>query len=79
MGRDGIAVVQSDMTDLGTGTYTILTQVAAEALELPIERVRIEIGKSDLPESFGSGGSWGAANSTVALHRACLALREKLA
>jgi xanthine dehydrogenase YagR molybdenum-binding subunit len=78
MGRDGIAVVQSDMTDLGTGTYTILSQVAAEALGLPIERVRVEIGNSDFPESFGSGGSWGAANSSVALHRACQALRQKL-
>ncbi len=78
IGRDGIAVVQSDMTDLGTGTYTILTQVAADALGLPIERVRIEIGKSDFPESSGSGGSWGAANSSIALHRACKALREKI-
>ena len=42
---DGTAVVQSDMTDIGTGTYTILTQVAAEALGLPLERVRVELGR----------------------------------
>jgi len=43
MGSDGIALVQTDMTDIGTGTYTILTQVAAEALDLPIERVRVDL------------------------------------
>ncbi len=78
MGPDGIAVVQTDMTDIGTGTYTILTQVAADGLGLPLERVRVELGRSDFPPGAGSGGSWGAANSSVAVHRACEALREKL-
>jgi xanthine dehydrogenase YagR molybdenum-binding subunit len=78
MGADGIAVVQTDMTDIGTGTYTILTQVAADTLGLPMERVRVELGRSDLPPGAGSGGSWGASNSSVAVHRACEALREKL-
>jgi len=78
LGADGIAVVRSDMTDLGTGTYTILTQVAAERLGLPLDRVRVELGRTDYPPSAGSGGSWGACNSGVALHRACEALREKL-
>ncbi|MET7355818.1 xanthine dehydrogenase family protein molybdopterin-binding subunit [Streptomyces mirabilis] len=75
---DGTAVVQTDMTDIGTGTYTILTQVAADGLGLPLERVRIELGRSDLPCSWGSGGSWGATNSCTSVHRACAALREKL-
>ncbi|MEX2969918.1 molybdopterin cofactor-binding domain-containing protein [Streptomyces sp. C184] len=75
---DGTAVVQTDMTDIGTGTYTILTQVAADGLGLPANRVRVELGRSGFPSSWGSGGSWGAANSTVAAHRACAALREKL-
>lgn len=78
LGADGIAVVRSDMTDLGTGTYTILAQVAADALGLPLDRVRVELGRSDYPPSAGSGGSWGACNSGIALHRACEALREKL-
>jgi xanthine dehydrogenase YagR molybdenum-binding subunit len=78
IGPDGIAVVRTDMTDIGTGTYTILTQVAAEALGLPINRVRVELGRSGFPVSAGSGGSWGAGNSSVAVYRACLALREKL-
>jgi len=78
MGSDGIAVVQLDMTDIGTGHYTILTQVAADALGLPLDRVRVELGSSDFPAGWGSGGSWGAPNSSVAVHRACVALREKL-
>ncbi|MGW7575538.1 molybdopterin cofactor-binding domain-containing protein [Streptomyces sp. NPDC054765] len=75
---DGTAVVQTDMTDLGTGTYTILTQVAADGLGLPPDRVRVELGRSEFPASWGSGGSWGATNSSTAVHRACAALREKL-
>ncbi|MGV9252318.1 molybdopterin cofactor-binding domain-containing protein [Streptomyces sp. NPDC003697] len=75
---DGTALVQSDMTDIGTGTYTILTQVAAEGLGLSPERVRTELGRSELPTSWGSGGSWGAANSSAAVHRACTTLRERL-
>jgi xanthine dehydrogenase YagR molybdenum-binding subunit len=78
IGADGIAVVESDMTDIGTGTYTILTQVAADCLGLPMDRVRVELGRSDFPASWGSGGSWGAANSGNAVRRACEALREKL-
>src|SRR5262245_36573530 len=78
MGPDGIAVVQSDMTDLGTGTYTIVSQVAADALGLPLDRVRVELGRTDYPAGAGSGGSWGATNTCTAVHRACKALREKL-
>jgi xanthine dehydrogenase YagR molybdenum-binding subunit len=78
IGPDGIAVVRTDMTDIGTGTYTILTQVAAEKLELPINRVRVELGHSTFPESAGSGGSWGAGNTSNAVHRACEVLREKM-
>jgi xanthine dehydrogenase YagR molybdenum-binding subunit len=78
LGPDGIAVVQTDMTDIGTGTYTILTQVAADGLGLPLDRVRVELGRSEFPTSAGSGGSWGAANSSTAVHRACEAVREKL-
>jgi len=78
MGPDGIAVVRTDMTDLGTGTYTIVTQVAADALGLPLDRVRVELGHSDYPPGAGSGGSWGATNTCTAVHRACKALKEKL-
>jgi len=79
MGEDGVALVRLDMTDIGTGTYTILTQVAAEALDLPADRVRVELADSNFPPGSGAGGSWGAGNSSVAVYRACLALRETLA
>jgi xanthine dehydrogenase YagR molybdenum-binding subunit len=75
---DGTCVVLSDMTDIGTGTYTVLTQVAADGLGLPLDRVRVELGRSDLPTSMGSGGSWGASSSSIAVYRACEVLREKL-
>jgi xanthine dehydrogenase YagR molybdenum-binding subunit len=75
---DSTCIVLSDMTDIGTGTYTVLAQVAAERLGLPVDQVRIELGRSDLPASWGSGGSWGASSSAVAVYRACEALREKL-
>jgi xanthine dehydrogenase YagR molybdenum-binding subunit len=76
---DGIATVQMAMTDIGTGTYTILAQIAAEMLGLPMERVRVELGDTSFPEAAGSGGSFGAGSSGSALFEACNALREKLA
>jgi xanthine dehydrogenase YagR molybdenum-binding subunit len=76
---DGIATVRMAMTDIGTGTYTILAQIAAEMLGLPIERVRVDLGDTIFPEAAGSGGSYGAASSGSALFEACEALREKLA
>jgi xanthine dehydrogenase YagR molybdenum-binding subunit len=66
------------MTDIGTGTYTIVAQVAAETLGLPLDRVRVELGHSDYPAGAGSGGSWGATNTCTSVYRACKALREKL-
>jgi xanthine dehydrogenase YagR molybdenum-binding subunit len=76
---DGNATVRMAMTDIGTGTYTILTQIAAEMLGLPTERVRVQLGDTDFPQAAGSGGSWGAGSSGSALFEACNALREKLA
>ena len=75
---DGTATVETDMTDIGTGTYTILTQIAAEMLGLPPEKVRTKLGDSALPKGPGSGGSWGASSSGSAVFLACEALREKL-
>jgi xanthine dehydrogenase YagR molybdenum-binding subunit len=76
---DGTATVRMAMTDIGTGTYTILAQIAAEMLGLPTERVRVDLGDTDFPQSAGSGGSWGAGSSGSALFEACNKLREKLA
>jgi xanthine dehydrogenase YagR molybdenum-binding subunit len=76
---DGTATVRMAMTDIGTGTYTILAQIAAEMLGLPTARIRVELGDTSFPQAAGSGGSWGAGSSGSALFEACNALREKLA
>ena len=76
---DGFATVRMAMTDIGTGTYTILTQIAAEMLGLPPERIRVELGDTSFPQAAGSGGSFGAASSGSALFDACNTLRAKLA
>ena len=77
--RQGVLTARLSMTDIGTGSYTVFTQIAAEMLGLPIERVRIELGDSDFPETPGSGGSWGAASAGSGLFDACVHLREALA
>ncbi|MES2754900.1 MAG: xanthine dehydrogenase family protein molybdopterin-binding subunit [Pseudomonadota bacterium] len=79
LGADGRATVETDMTDIGTGTYTILTQIAAELLGLPVDRVTTKLGDTDLPPSAGSGGSWGAGAAGSSVYLACEALREQLA
>ncbi len=75
----GQVVVETDMTDIGTGTYTILAQTAAEMLGVPIEAVTVRLGDSRFPASSGSGGQFGANSSTAGLYAACVALRSKLA
>ena len=76
---DGRLVVELAMTDIGTGTYTILTQIAAEAMEIPVERVTVLMGDTDYPPTDGSGGSWGAATSGAAVLAACQKLKASLA
>ncbi|MBX9797542.1 xanthine dehydrogenase family protein molybdopterin-binding subunit [Sphingomonas sp.] len=75
----GLAEIETDMTDIGTGTYTILAQVAAEALGLPVERVRVRLGDSRDPAGAGSGGSFGAASSASSVMLACEDLVAELA
>ena len=76
---DGRAVVETDMTDIGTGTYTILAQVAGEMLGLPIDRVEVRLGDTDLPPSAGSGGSFGAGSAGSAVVLACEEILAALA
>ncbi|MBB3221639.1 aldehyde oxidoreductase molybdenum-binding subunit PaoC [Pseudoduganella umbonata] len=77
--RDGTVTVETDMTDIGTGSYTIIAQTAAEMLGLPIERIAVRLGDSDFPVSAGSGGQWGANSSTAGVYAACVKLREEIA
>ena len=77
--KQGVLTARMAMTDIGTGSYTVLTQVAAEMLGLPLDKVKMELGDSDFPDTPGSGGSWGAASAGSGLFDACNALREALA
>ena len=76
---DGTATVQTDMTDIGTGTYAILTQITGELLGLPPEKVLVELGDTAFPRGPGSGGSWGASSIGSAVSVACEALRDRIA
>lgn len=75
---DGRAVVRSAATDIGPGTATAMTQVAADALGLPIARVHFELGDSRYPRSPQQGGSMIMASVGPAVHAACLALKEQV-
>ncbi len=76
--RGGVTVA-TDMTDIGTGSYTIIAQTAAEMMGVPIEKVVVRLGDSDFPISSGSGGQWGGNSSTAGVYAACVALRRAVA
>jgi xanthine dehydrogenase YagR molybdenum-binding subunit len=75
----GIVMVETDMTDIGTGSYTIIGQTAAEMMGVPLEKVVVHLGDSTFPVSAGSGGQWGANSSTAGVYAACVKLREAVA
>ncbi len=79
LSSDGVVTVETDMTDIGTGSYTIIAQTAAEMMGLPVEKVRVKLGDSSFPASAGSGGQWGANSSTSGVYAACVKLREAAA
>jgi CO/xanthine dehydrogenase Mo-binding subunit len=72
--RDGTAFVRSAATDIGTGTYTVMTQLAAELLGLSLDQVRFELGDTDLPYAPQAGGSGLTAALGSAVHAACRSL-----
>jgi xanthine dehydrogenase YagR molybdenum-binding subunit len=75
----GIVTVETDMTDIGTGSYTIIGQTAAEMMGVPLDKVIVRLGDSTFPVSAGSGGQWGANSSTAGVYAACVKLREAVA
>ena len=77
--QQGMVEVRMSMTDIGTGSYTVFTQITAEMLGVPMSSVRVLLGDSDFPETPGSGGSFGAASAGSGLFDACVNLRAKLA
>ncbi len=75
----GTVIVETDMTDIGTGSYTIIAQTAAEMMGVPLEQVTVRLGDSDFPVSSGSGGQFGANSATAGVYAACVKLRESVA
>ncbi|MEG3182348.1 aldehyde oxidoreductase molybdenum-binding subunit PaoC [Sphingomonas sp. LT1P40] len=79
LAANGRVTVETDMTDIGTGSYTIIAQTAAETMGVPLAQVDVRLGDSDFPVSAGSGGQFGAASSTSGVYAACMKLRETVA
>jgi len=75
----GQVTIESAMTDIGTGTYSVLSQVAGELLGVVPGDIQVKLGDSLSPASSGSGGSWGACGSGSAVYLACEELRRQLA
>jgi xanthine dehydrogenase YagR molybdenum-binding subunit len=75
---DGTAVVQAGTQDFGTGAGTAMTQVAADGLGLPVERVRFSCGDTTLPNIAAAVGSAGAGMISAAVHTAVTELRDQL-
>lgn len=76
---DGVVTIASAMTDIGTGSYTILAQIASEILGVGIDRIDLALGDTADPPAAGSGGSWGAGSAGSAVYLACELLRGELA
>ena len=77
--RDGKITVETDMTDIGTGSYTIIGQTAAEMMGVSLDDLVVRLGDSNFPVSAGSGGQFGANCSTAGVYAACMKLREAVA
>jgi xanthine dehydrogenase YagR molybdenum-binding subunit len=74
---DGTAEVETAASDMGPGTYTSMTQVAADALGLSPSQVRFQLGRSDFPPTPPHGGSMTMASVGSAIHAACLAVLDQ--
>jgi xanthine dehydrogenase YagR molybdenum-binding subunit len=75
----GTVTVETDMTDIGTGSYTIIAQTAAEMMGVSLDKVAVRLGDSTFPVSAGSGGQFGGNCSTAGIYAACVKLREAVA
>src|SRR5438067_39212 len=78
LSKDGTVTVRSATHEIGTGTYTAMSQFAADTLEIPIEKVRFELGDSQFPEAPTNGGSWLTASVAPAVMGACRELKNKV-
>jgi xanthine dehydrogenase YagR molybdenum-binding subunit len=76
--RDGHLTVSSATTDIGTGTYTVMTQIAAESAGVAVDKVTFLLGDSSLPTAPLQGGSFTVSSVGTAVQQACQALQAKL-
>ena len=78
LGADGTLAVSSATADIGPGTYTVMTQIAAETLGLPLDRVTFTLGDSTLPTAPVEGGSFTVASVGTAVKAACEKIGRRL-
>jgi xanthine dehydrogenase YagR molybdenum-binding subunit len=78
VGANGTALIQSGTQDIGTGTYTVMSQIAADTLGMKVDRIQFELGDSNFPHAPVSGGSMTVASVGPAVLAACEAMRDKL-
>jgi xanthine dehydrogenase YagR molybdenum-binding subunit len=78
LSANGHAEVACATSDIGTGTYTIMAQVAADQLGLPLENISVKLGDSTLPQSPVEGGSWIAASVSSGIATTATAIRDEL-
>src|SRR6266446_1340834 len=78
LNKDGMVVVRSATHEIGTGTYTAMSQFAADTLGIPIDKVRFELGDSQFPEAPNNGGSWLTASVAPAVMGACRDLKKRV-
>jgi len=78
LGANGHAEVACATSDIGTGTYTIMAQVAADMLGLPLDNISIKLGDSSLPQSPAEGGSWIAASVSNGIATTAAEIRDEL-
>jgi xanthine dehydrogenase YagR molybdenum-binding subunit len=79
LNRDGTVTVRSATHEIGTGTYTAMSQFAADTLGIPIEKVRFELGDSQFADAPNNGGSWLTSSVAPAVMGACRELKKKVA
>jgi xanthine dehydrogenase YagR molybdenum-binding subunit len=78
LSANGDLLIETASSDIGTGTYTILAQIASDTLGIPVDQIQVKIGDSHLPMSPIEGGSWTAASAGAAVEATCRSLGEKL-
>jgi xanthine dehydrogenase YagR molybdenum-binding subunit len=77
LSSDGMLLVQSSTSDMGPGTATVMTKIASEIIDIPIQNIRFELGSSALPPAPGEYGSMTTSSVGSAVYDACTALKEK--